>query len=103
MKATAKIIITAIVIISLAGPAWAGTIKKRQVHQQQRIHQGVVSGELTKKECISLEKQQRRIQRAKKAAWSDGSLNKAERVRLHTMQENSSARIYRLKHNDAAR
>lgn len=76
---------------------------KRQVRQQTRIHQGVKSGEVTKKEYRHLERQQTRIQRSKRQAWSDGQLTAKERVRLERQQDKASRHIYRAKHNDADR
>ena len=42
----------------------------RQVRQQERIHQGVKSGEVTKKEAVRLEAQQAKIARDKKEVGS---------------------------------
>ena len=83
--------------------ALAGRVGKRQIHQQKRIHQGVKSGELTWGETRKLERQQVRVQRTKRRVWSDGNLTPGERVHLEKMQDRSSHRIYRLKHNDVTR
>ncbi len=95
--------VIAIFAITSVGSAWAGRVKSRQVRQSRRISQGVKSGALTKRETRSLIKQQRRIQRTKKRAWSDGSLTGRERARLELYQDKASARIYRLKHNSIDR
>ena len=81
------------------GSAWAGRIGDRQVNQHKRIARGVVSGELTRGEARVLVKEQRKIQRTKVRAWSDGRLTPRERVKIERRQDNASRRIYGLKHN----
>lgn len=81
----------------------AGRVTHRQFRQQVRIHQGIRSGELTRGEVRGLERQQVRIQRTKRRAWRDGSLQPWERAHLEYMQDRSSHRIYRYKHNDVTR
>ena len=80
--------------------ATAGRVGKRQVKQQKRIHQGVKSGEITKKEFKHLEREQARLQKNKKRALSDGELTKKEKFRLERKQNKASRHIYRAKHND---
>jgi len=82
--------------------AIAAETAKRQIRQQKRIHQGIASGELTKGEVRRMERQQVKIQRAKQRAKSDGQVTVAERARLNARQDRSSARIYKMKHNDNA-
>ena len=82
--------------------ALAGPITDRQVRQQKRIHQGVVSGELTGHEAAVLEGEQQRIRKTKREAWSDGQLTPEERARLHYQQDRASTHIYRKKHNDVS-
>jgi hypothetical protein len=74
-------------------------IKQRQKNQQKRIGQGVGSGELTAKETIRLEKEQKEIQQEKKEAKSDGTVTKEERKDIHQDQNKASRHIYRAKHN----
>jgi len=81
----------------------AGRVGHRQFRQQKRICQGVRSGELTRGEVRGLERQQLRIQRTKRRAWSDGELQPWERAHLEYMQDRASHRIYRFKHNDISR
>ena len=80
--------------------AFAGRAGKRQVKQQKRIHQGVKSGEITKKEFKYLEREQAKLQKSKKRALSDGELTKKEKIRLEHKQNKASRHIYRAKHND---
>jgi len=77
----------------------AGRAGNRQVKQQKRIHQGLKSGELTKKEALRLEREQQRIQKTKQEAIKDGELTPKERMRLERQQNRANRHIYRLKHN----
>ena len=83
--------------------ALAGEITDRQIRQQERIHQGVASGELTAREVAALEREQCRIRKSKQRAWSDGELTPVERGRLDCLQDWASAHIYNKKHNNATR
>ena len=95
----------AALITTFAGTdvVFAGRVADRQIRQQKRIHQGIRSGELTRREGVRLEKQQHKIQRHKRTAWRDGTLTSKERVRLERGQNRASKRIYRMKHNDIER
>ncbi len=79
---------------------YAGRAGNRQVKQQKRIHQGLKSGELTKKEALRLEREQRRIQKTKQEAIKDGELTPQEQLRLERQQNRANRHIYRLKHNE---
>jgi len=96
---------TVLALVGLMGvqSAWAGRVAKRQVRQDIRIGQGVKSGELTRGETRHLAKQQHRIQRAKRQAWSDGTLTRKEKAGLDWRQDKASRQIYRLKHNNRDR
>ncbi|MFO7965492.1 MAG: hypothetical protein R6U50_16325 [Desulfobacterales bacterium] len=83
-----------------AQSAWAGRVAKRQARQDVRIMRGVKSGELTRCEARHLIKQQRRIHRAKRWAWSDGHLTRKEKAGLRHLQDKTGRHIYRLKHNN---
>jgi hypothetical protein len=74
-------------------------VDRREVHQQQRIAQGVKSGELTPRETVRLEKGEAHIDRMEKRDKADGVITPAERARLTQAQNRESRRIYRLKHN----
>ncbi|MCP4371008.1 MAG: hypothetical protein GY797_23270 [Deltaproteobacteria bacterium] len=77
----------------------AGRAGNRQDKQQKRIHQGIKSGEPTKKEALRLERKQRRIQKTKQEAIRDGELKPKERLRLERQQNQANRHIYRLNHN----
>lgn len=78
-------------------------VRHRQVHQQKRIYQGVRSGELTRRETLRLQREQRAIQREKVEAKADGTVTRRERVELQRELNQSSRHIYRAKHNNRDR
>jgi len=80
--------------------AQAGRAGKRQIKQQKRIHHGLQSGKLTRKEATHLEREQHRIQKTKQVALKDGELKPKERLRLERQQNKANKHIYRLKHNE---
>lgn len=90
--------------VAAAAPAFADDpampgVERRQQTQQRRIGQGIESGQLTPREAVRLERQQARIERAKRCAEADGRVTRRERVRLHRMQDRASRHIYREKHD----
>jgi CRISPR/Cas system-associated endoribonuclease Cas2 len=78
-------------------------VNAREQNQQNRIANGVKSGELTPKETVKLEKQQQHIdnQEKKDMAAHNGHLTKAEQVKLNKEQNKASKNIYAKKHNAA--
>ena len=72
---------------------------QRQERQQQRIDQGVASGQLTQREATRLEAGQERLQRMEDKAKSDGTVTRQERARLQHAEDVQSRRIYREKHD----
>ncbi len=74
-------------------------VNARQHHQQERIQQGVRSGELTRHETARLREEQRDVRQLERAYKSDGTLTRAERVDLHHEQNQASRDIYRQKHD----
>ncbi len=98
-KATKVAAIIGLVSVIGAGSAWAGRVGERQNRQGVRVHQGLRSGELTRGEARVLAQEQRRIQRFKAHAWSDGRLSPRERGVIRRHQNSASRHIYRFKHN----
>ena len=101
-----KSIIAAVVIAAFALPGFAlaqttstPRIDKRQEKQDQRIEQGVKSGELNKKEAARLEKGQERVQKMEDKAVADGKVTKKEKARIEHAQDVESKRIARQKHD----
>lgn len=80
-------------------------VNARQQNQQNRIANGVKSGELTPKETVKLEKQQQHIDNQEKRdmAAHNGHLTKGEQAKLNKEQNHASKDIYKDKHNAAVR
>ena len=78
---------------------------KRQENQQDRIQQGVKSGQLTKSEAAKLERHHRRMNREAAEMRQDngGKLTAADRTKLRNQQKEESRKINRAKHNDQTR
>ncbi len=77
------------------------TINQRKENQQDRIAQGVKSGQLTAGETSKLEHQEAGINHEEKAmrAQDNGHLTKADKSVINKQQNQESQRIYRDKHN----
>ena len=80
-----------------------GRVNKREKMQQERIFQGVKSGELTGREFARLEREQARIERNVAIARSDGRFTKREHARIEREQDRASRDIYRQKHDGQER
>jgi hypothetical protein len=74
-------------------------IDQREANQQQRITQGVGSGQLNRRETYRLEKEQAAIDKTEARAKADGTVTHAERRKLTRMQNATSRDIHRQKHD----
>ena len=76
-------------------------VGQRQRNQQERIAQGVKSGQLTAGETAHLEKREAAINKEVKMdrAANGGKLTPAERRQVNRQENHTSAAIYRKKHN----
>jgi len=76
-------------------------VGQRRANQQQRIAQGVKSGQLTAGETAKLENQQRGINQEVKAdrAANGGKLTAGEKQQVNRQQNQASKNIYNKKHN----
>lgn len=98
---SASLFVLAAASLSLAGTAQAGRIQDRKVWQQERIGQGVRSGELTPRETARLERQEARLNREERAMrWAScGTLTPRDRAILNRQQNRLSREIYHEKHD----
>jgi methionine-rich copper-binding protein CopC len=80
-------------------------VNQRKVDQQERIGNGVKSGQLTAGETGRLEHQQAGINHEERGmrAQDNGHLTSQDRKTLHAQQNQESRRIYRDKHNARVR
>ena len=86
-------------------PVTGKTIQERKTDQQDRIAQGVKSGQLTAGETSHLEHQEAGINKEESSmrAQDNGKLTGQDRKALNHQQNVESKRIYRDKHNAAKR
>jgi hypothetical protein len=94
--------ITIAVSALLAVPALAQTTSsevQRDVNQQQRIENGLQSGQLSTREAAKLEKGEANIEKMESKAEANGNLGNAEKQRIQLAQNKESQEIYRDTHN----
>ncbi|MCK7504464.1 MAG: hypothetical protein MZV70_10525 [Desulfobacterales bacterium] len=78
----------------------AATVRERQRNQQQRIRQGIDSGELDAERGRSPRSRPGPHPANEGTRWNpDGQVTGAERQKLDSMQDRSSRQIYRQKHD----
>lgn len=98
--------ITLALSVALSGVAFAQTAaeqdQQRNVNQQQRIEQGLKSGELSTKEAGRLEREQQHVERMEARTLKDGQISAGEQLRLDKAQNAASADIYKQKHDAQA-
>jgi hypothetical protein len=77
-------------------------VGKRAENQQDRIAQGVKSGQLTPGETANLERKEGAVNRevARDRAANGGKLTPAEKAKVNHQDNKMSRQIYRDKHND---
>ncbi len=73
--------------------------QQRDVNQQQRIEQGLQSGQLSTKEAGSLEHQEKHVDNMEARDLKNGSMSAGEQARLNAAQNKVSGDIYADKHN----
>ncbi len=98
-----RILAATLAALSISLPAAAQTatprVDQREANQQQRIDQGVQSGELNAKEAARLDKGEAKVERMEEKAKADGQVTKKERGVLHHAQDKQSRRIAKQKHD----
>ena len=98
-----RTLLTLSILVSSASVVAAQTntpgLDGRQATQEQRIQQGVGSGQLTPRETYKLEQGQARVQNLENKAKADGVVTNAERAKIQGAQDVQSKRIYNQKHD----
>ena len=92
---------TLLILTAGLASAQAGTrrVDRREARQNERIRQGVASGQLTPNEAARLQANQRRVRRMERLAKADGVVTQVEYVLLRQAQNRQSREIFGLKHN----
>jgi hypothetical protein len=84
-------------------PVNGQSIQDRKENQQDRIGQGVASGQLTAGETSNLEKKESKLNQEERDMRSldNGKLTKGDKASLNQQQNQLSRQIYKDKHNSA--
>ncbi|HXF77277.1 MAG TPA: hypothetical protein VN598_00325 [Usitatibacter sp.] len=101
-KSLTAISIIAASFVGIAAAQTTGSEVQRNVNQQDRIEQGLKSGQLSTGEAAKLEKGEARVQKMEANANKDGTLTGAEKARIQKAQNAESRAIDRDKHNAVA-
>ena len=72
----------------------------RDIKQQERVENGLQTGQLTTREAGRIEQDEARIDRTEARDLKDGKLSPEEQARINQMQNRTSAEIYRDKHDE---
>jgi hypothetical protein len=101
---TTSITVQLIAMSVLTTVAWAQTTpaeqdQQRDVNQQQRVEQGLQSGQLSTKEAGSLEHQEQHVDNMEAHDLKNGAMTAGEQARLNAAQNKVSGDIYADKHN----
>lgn len=103
-----KVMLGIILAVTLAGVASAqepagSEIKDRRENQQDRIANGIASGQLTAGETTKVEKQESKVNKevARDRAANGGNLTNNEKRQINGQQNKLSKEIYNDKHNAA--
>ena len=72
---------------------------QRDVNQQERIEQGLQSGQLNTREAARLEKEESKVNKLEANALKDGKLSDQEKARIQGAQNKVSRDIYKEKHD----
>jgi hypothetical protein len=84
----------------LATTASADDIDRRQAIQEQRIRDGVRSGEINRREYRQLEAEQARIRELERRAKADGHVDRYEAAQIRQAQNVASRHIYQESHDN---
>ncbi|HJU03592.1 MAG TPA: hypothetical protein VJ692_00465 [Nitrospiraceae bacterium] len=74
-------------------------IDQRMQNQEQRIQQGIDSGQLTEREAGRMNRHMDRVEKAEARAKADGQVTRQERKRMKRALNHNSRAIYREKHD----
>ncbi|HYV45454.1 MAG TPA: hypothetical protein VFA20_11360 [Myxococcaceae bacterium] len=100
MKRWQMNVVAAVMALGMASPALAGELQRREVRQQERIAQGVQSGQLTARETARLERREAHAQNVIARDRVDGGgLTAREAAKDNRMLNRTSRAIYRQKHD----
>ena len=77
----------------------AASDTQRDANQQQRIDQGLKSGQLSTRQAANLEQREASLDRTERRDMRNGLMTRAENAQIRRMQNRDSAAIYKDKHD----
>jgi hypothetical protein len=89
--------------VLMASAASADDIDRREIRQEQRIREGLRSGEINRREYRRLEAEQANIRELERRAKADGHVSAYERAQIAQAQNAASLHIYQDSHNSDRR
>ena len=95
-------LVAALLAIGSASAQTTGSEVQRNVDQQQRIENGLQSGQLSTKEASQLEKGEQKVDRMEANANKNGGPTAQQAAAIQKAQNRESNAIYRDKHNAVA-
>ena len=99
VRLTAMAIIVATPFATAVLAQTTGTEVQRDINQENRIEQGLKSGQLSSGEAARLEKGEARIDKMESNALKNGNLSPQEAARIQRAQNQESEAINQAKHN----
>lgn len=104
MSKKTKLVMAGVAGLALCfAPGASAGIDARQHRQQDRIAQGVASGQLTPREAVRLERQEGQIRREERRFRADGGLSPRERAALNRDLNRTSRHIDNQRHDGQRR
>jgi hypothetical protein len=103
-RSIVAIAVSTLLALSAGAAAWAAApatqeVTQRDVNQQQRIEQGLQSGQLTTHEAGKLEKDEAHVDKLEQRDLKDGKLTSKETAQINAAQNRVSNQIAQDKHN----
>ena len=102
-KAAVAVALGAVFSTAALAQHQGGGIERRDAMNNERIEQGIRSGQLTPRETARLREMQARVERMESRARRDGVMTERERARIETAQNELSRAIRHEKHDEQAR
>ena len=75
------------------------SISAQQVNHSKKIKKGIVTGELTANETLTLKKQLNELKRVKRNARRDGVITRSEQLRINKLEAQLNRNIYHQKND----
>ncbi len=98
-----KFVVAAAVIMALSISIANAQVVTDKPTSNQRIKQGIKSGELTKAEAANLRRDQKELRKDVKEARKDGDVSRRERREIRHDKKHLNRDIFRKKHNNRER